>query len=117
MTEFERTLGDDYPWLPRAQIHRYVRTYGTLSRCLLGDAQSIDDLGKCFGADLYAKEIDFLMDIEWAMSAEDIVWRRTKLGLRLNALEIENVETYAAANAGKVREKIQAGKSSVHFAR
>jgi len=102
-TEFEQTLRDEYSWLPKSQLRRYVWTYGTLSRSLLGHARSLMDLGKCFGADLYANEIDFLMDTEWAMSAEDVVWRRTKLGLRLSPSDVESVSDYITSNIGKYR--------------
>jgi glycerol-3-phosphate dehydrogenase len=83
--------------MPTEQTRRYARLYGTRARDLLGAATKPDDLGHCFGADLYAREIDFLMDTEWARSADDIVWRRTKLGLRLSPAEIDGVAAYVAS--------------------
>jgi len=94
MEGFERTLSRDFDWLPRAQLHRYVRTYGTRCKVLLNGANSLNDLGKYFGSDLYQKEVDFLVDTEWATSTDDIIWRRTKLGLRLSAKDVENLENY-----------------------
>lgn len=85
---FEQALRRECDWLPAAQLRRYVRTYGTRARELLSDVRGMDDLGAHFGADLYEKEIAFLMATEWATTAEDIVWRRTKLGLRLTDEEI-----------------------------
>ncbi len=98
---FVFSLLRDYAGLPSKQVTRYARLYGIRALELLGDANKPDDLGPCFGADLHAREIDFLMDREWARTAEDIVWRRTKLGLRLTAVEIEAVAGYVRAHGGK----------------
>ncbi len=61
--------------------HRWARTYGTRSWHLLGDARGLADLGMHFGAGLYAREVEYLCEQEWAVHAHDILWRRTKLGL------------------------------------
>ncbi|MBZ2167713.1 MULTISPECIES: glycerol-3-phosphate dehydrogenase [Marinobacter] len=74
----------DFPWLPDAIISRYVRTYGTCAYQLLQDAKSVGDLGQHFGGTLYEKEVDYLRAEEWAVDAEDILWRRTKQGLYLD---------------------------------
>jgi glycerol-3-phosphate dehydrogenase len=97
MDGFTAALQRDLPWLPEKQLRRYVRLYGTRARALLGSAQSLADLGRHFGADLYAREVDYLMDEEWALTAEDIAWRRSKLGLRLTASEIEALGIYMAS--------------------
>ena len=55
---------------------------------------SIEDLGEHFGSTLYAVEIDYLLSNEWAICAEDILWRRTKYGLHLTAAEIDQVKHY-----------------------
>jgi glycerol-3-phosphate dehydrogenase len=91
---FEAELQRDHCWLPQRQARRYVRTYGTRARDLLTGMRGIEDLGQCLGADLYEREAEFLIDTEWARSAEDILWRRTKLGLRLAPAEIENLQRY-----------------------
>jgi len=88
------TLKREFPWLPDRQAGRYARLYGTRARLLLGTAQELTDLGTHFGADLYQREIDFLVETEWARTAEDILWRRTKLGLRLNAAAAARLEAY-----------------------
>ena len=62
-----------------------ARTYGTLAFAVLGDAANLADCGTQFGAGLTEREVSYLMTREWAASAEDVLWRRTKLGLRLNA--------------------------------
>jgi len=94
---FAADLRRHFPWIPEKQLRRYVKLYGTSARALLGEARGLTDLGRCFGADLYAREVDYLMDQEWALTADDIVWRRSKLGLRLTAAEIEVLGAYMAS--------------------
>jgi glycerol-3-phosphate dehydrogenase len=72
-----------YPKLPVDLMIRLTRLYGTRTRKLLGDAQRVEDLGKNFGSDLTAREVDYLIVEEWARTADDVLWRRTKLGLRV----------------------------------
>ena len=70
-------------WLPEGLALRYARAYGTRVDRLLGDAGSLADLGRHYGGDLYEAEVAYLVDQEWARTAEDILWRRSKLGLHL----------------------------------
>jgi len=70
-----------YPWLPAGLAARYVNAYGTRTAALLDGADGLDDLGHDFGASLFEREVAYLADTEWARSAEDILWRRSKLGL------------------------------------
>ncbi|HEX6094670.1 MAG TPA: glycerol-3-phosphate dehydrogenase [Dongiaceae bacterium] len=100
--EFEMSMLRAYGGFPATQIRRYVRLYGTRIRDLLAGAASPADLGRCVGADLHEREVEFLMSTEWAQTAEDIVWRRTKLGLRLTAEEIEAVASYVRAHRVKL---------------
>jgi glycerol-3-phosphate dehydrogenase len=72
------------PFLDAATVQRLARTYGTTARAMLADARRADDLGLDFGAGLYEREVRHLVDNEWAMTADDILWRRTKLGLRMS---------------------------------
>ena len=72
------------PWLPDALARRYARAYGTRVDRLLAGARSLADLGEDFGGGLYAAEIDYLIKKEWAQTAEDILWRRSKLGLHVS---------------------------------
>jgi glycerol-3-phosphate dehydrogenase len=76
-----------YPFLPDFMVHRLIRSYGTLTPDMLGDAACIADLGRCFGADLTEREVVWLRDTEWARTAEDVLWRRSKLGLRFSPAE------------------------------
>ncbi|AZO68246.1 MULTISPECIES: glycerol-3-phosphate dehydrogenase [unclassified Mesorhizobium] len=72
-----------YPFLDARLARRLTRLYGTRARMLLGLARSNADLGRNFGADLYEAEVRYLVQNEWAMTAEDVLWRRTKRGLHL----------------------------------
>ncbi|PLK22968.1 glycerol-3-phosphate dehydrogenase [Porphyrobacter sp. TH134] len=76
-----RALGQRYPFLPQREAQRLIRLYGTRAATLLGDATSAADLGEDFGHGLTAAEVDYLIAHEWARTADDILWRRTKLGL------------------------------------
>ena len=87
-------LSADFPFLSDFQARRLVRAYGTDAWPCLGDAKSIDDLGRDFGASLTEREVVWLIEKEFAHTAEDVVWRRSKLGLRLSAGEIEILNTW-----------------------
>lgn len=90
-----------YPFLAASHARRLVRLYGTRAAQLLGNAASEADLGKHFGADLYAAEVDWLIVQEWALRAEDVLWRRTKLGLKFSRAQTAELEEYmrGAVNA------------------
>jgi glycerol-3-phosphate dehydrogenase len=83
-----------YPFLTPAHAGRLAHAYGTRASNLLGGAKSMADLGQCFGATLTEAEVRYLMSVEWACTAEDIVWRRSKLGLRMSKAEIADVDVY-----------------------
>jgi glycerol-3-phosphate dehydrogenase len=83
-----------YPFLPRQTVRRLVRAYGTRAEALLADAKAQSDLGQTFGADLTEAEVLYLARNEWAMTATDVVWRRSKLGLRMSEAEVEGVDAY-----------------------
>jgi glycerol-3-phosphate dehydrogenase len=94
---FLDTLCANYPWLDRAAAARMARAYGTRVMAILGNARSADDLGASFGAGLSQAEVDYLIDQEFALSAEDILWRRSKLSLHLSSEQIAKVSAYVAA--------------------
>jgi glycerol-3-phosphate dehydrogenase len=94
-----KKLSSAYPFLETSHARRLVRLYGTNVTPMLGSATQLPDLGQHFGADLYAKEVDWLMTQEWANHAVDVVWRRTKIGLHLTAEQIEVLETYMVNTA------------------
>ena len=91
-------LTRSYPFLSQAHANRLAHAYGTRATKLLGNAKSMADLGRSFGASLTEAEVRYLMANEWAVSAEDIVWRRSKLGLRLSAAEIAAIDEWMAAH-------------------
>lgn len=85
---------EKYPWLFRMVAERYVQTYGTNLHHLLENSHHISDLGEDFGHGLFEKEVRYLIEKEWAHTAEDILWRRTKLGLLFNEAEYQRLEKY-----------------------
>lgn len=92
-----RRLCMDYPALHPDLMKRLMRLYGTRARRLLGDARTVADLGQHFGADLYEREVDYLVAEEWARTAQDVLWRRTKLGLRMEPGGVARLEAYLAS--------------------
>ena len=80
---FLRSIERRYPWLPATLRTRYTRSYGTRLHRIIGDAHSLADLGAEVLPQLYQREIEYLQRDEWAQTAEDILWRRSKLGLHL----------------------------------
>jgi len=84
-------IAASYPDLDRVLIARLVRSYGTRTRVILGDARTMSDLGVLFGSTLSAKEVDYLQAQEWAQTPDDILWRRSKLGLALSKTEQEEL--------------------------
>jgi glycerol-3-phosphate dehydrogenase len=88
----------NYPFLTATHAGRLAHAYGTRAGKLLGNAKSMADLGQSFGATLTESEVRYLMTVEWACTAEDVVWRRSKLGLRLTAGEIAALDEWMAAH-------------------
>lgn len=96
-TKFEDLVAKaqaDFAFAAAPLIRRLTRLYGTQVWALLKDCQQFSDLGTHFGADLYQAEVDFLVREEWARQAADIVYRRTKLGLRMTVEEIASLQQY-----------------------
>ncbi|HUD61326.1 MAG TPA: glycerol-3-phosphate dehydrogenase [Acetobacteraceae bacterium] len=87
-----------YPFLSEATSRRLVRAYGTLAADTLGDARGAGDLGRRFGADLTEREVDWLQRTEWARTADDVLWRRSKLGLRVSPADVTRLADYLAAS-------------------
>ena len=78
---FTREMQGRYSWLPPEVVARYARLYGSDMGAVIGPAEKLEDMGLNFGAGLYEREVQYLVDREWATNAEDILWRRTKLGI------------------------------------
>jgi glycerol-3-phosphate dehydrogenase len=93
-----------HSYVPVAVLQRYVRSYGTLSHQLLAGCHSLADLGEDFGHGLYQAEVSYLLNYEWAQTAADILWRRSKLGLRLDPAQQQRLAEFIARrqHQGKV---------------
>ncbi len=87
-----------YPFLSPQQATRLIRTYGTNARKWLGEAAETGDLGRNFGAGLREAEVNWLRTEEFAQTAEDILWRRTKLGLHMTPDQVQQLENWLEAN-------------------
>jgi glycerol-3-phosphate dehydrogenase len=97
--DFERFLQQfqqAYPWLPPLLAERYAHAYGSRASRLLDGANQLQDLGQELAPGLYQAEAAYLRDIEWARSAEDILWRRTKLGLYSQPQHVERLQQWLA---------------------
>lgn len=88
-----------HPFLGPDHAKRLMRLYGTRAEHIIGKADSIEMLGICFGDDLYAVEVDYLIGHEWAKTADDIVWRRTKCGLKLDSRQVNTLTDYLRTRA------------------
>ena len=88
-----------YDFLTDAWALRLIRAYGTDAMLILGDAKTLADLGEAFGATLTEVEVRWLIDVEYAVTAEDVVWRRSKLGLRMDPDQIAALDTFMAKAA------------------
>ena len=90
-------LSRQHKFLDARWARRLVRAYGTDAARMLGGAVAAADLGRRFGADLTEREVHWLMSREWALTAEDVLWRRSKLGLRVSAEDAAELEAHMAA--------------------
>lgn len=90
------SLRNQFPFLDDRWARRLVRAYGMDAERMLDGAAEAADLGQTFGWNLTAREVDWLITHEFAQTAEDILWRRSKLGLRLSAEEVEALRGYVA---------------------
>ena len=106
-----------YPWLPAGLAARYVNAYGTRTAALLDGADGLDDLGHDFGAGLFEREVAYLADTEWARSAEDILWRRSKLGLVASEETAAALEDWFAGGAPEQRQAQWRGREPVDIHR
>ncbi len=99
-----RALVSRYPFLDRHHAERLVRNYGTKAAELLGSVTDAVGLGRHFGGTLYECEVRWLVEQEWACTAEDILWRRTKQGLRLNEAEAAELDDFVSKLTGGRKE-------------
>ncbi|MCB5411408.1 glycerol-3-phosphate dehydrogenase [Pseudogemmobacter faecipullorum] len=91
---FINSARDAFPWMPRELLQHYGRRYGTRVKDIVGAAASVEGLGRHFGSHLYEAEVRYLVEKEWALTAEDVIWRRTKHQLHLNADQIRDFQAW-----------------------
>ncbi len=94
---FFAAVRDTWPALDEAILRGLARRHGVLIHQLLADIETVDDLGQSFGGGLYAREVDYFVAHEWARTAEDILWRRTKAGLYMDADQCAGLSEYLSA--------------------
>jgi len=94
LPSFTRYIFAAYSSLPTKLLAHYIHNYGTRCADLLREVHNVSDLGRHFGALLYQLEVDFLIENEWATCAEDVLWRRGKMGLWFKESEVRTLETY-----------------------
>ncbi|MGH1420832.1 MAG: glycerol-3-phosphate dehydrogenase [Hyphomonas sp.] len=92
--EYCEGLVQQFAWLDESVVRRLARAYGTRVPLIIGNAKTVADLGVNFGGDLYEAEVRYLQETEFATTAEDILWRRSKLGLHLNAEDRERLSSF-----------------------
>jgi glycerol-3-phosphate dehydrogenase len=85
-----------YAWLDRALLHRYARAYGTRMERLLDGCRSMEDLGRAVLPGLHEREIEYLRREEFAVTADDILFRRSKLGVHLPGGSAARLERWLA---------------------
>jgi len=99
------SLRKQYPWLEAGAAQRFVARYGSEAAAVLGGAQIAADLGAEFGPGLSAREVDWFCREEWAESADDILWRRTKAGLGADDAARARLEAYLTSQAAVARPR------------
>ncbi|RDC58958.1 Glycerol-3-phosphate dehydrogenase [Alteripontixanthobacter maritimus] len=85
-----------YPWMPYPMLLRLARAYGNRMKRIVGDANGLADMGQRIGGDLYTAELNYLVEQEFAQTADDVLWRRSKLGLHLSQAEQDMVALWFA---------------------
>ena len=94
LADYTRQLHTERPGFPLQHLSALARRHGAATREVLGAAMEPADCGEHFGHTLYANEVDYLIKREWALTADDVLWRRTKCGLHVNALQKQALVTY-----------------------
>ena len=100
LTELNRIYQQQYSWLAQKTLSRLLRTYGARTQNVLNDATSADALGIDFGHGLYQTEVDYVIANEWAINSNDVLWRRTKLGLYFSPAQQQHLTDYMMEKRG-----------------
>ncbi|PHV10933.1 glycerol-3-phosphate dehydrogenase [Chitinimonas sp. BJB300] len=110
---FLATMRAEYPWLPQALAQRWARSYGTRCAKLLHQAHTLADFGEEVLPGLYEREVRYLCDHEWARSAQDILWRRSKLGLHLAANSAQQLDAWLASHVSNLSKTNETEQTKV----
>ncbi|MDN7673255.1 glycerol-3-phosphate dehydrogenase [Burkholderia oklahomensis] len=105
---FAEAFAKRHPWLPAALARRYARAYGTRAERVIGRAKSLAELGAELAPGLHEAELRYLRDAEWATCADDVLWRRSKLGLHVAPGTLDTVTAALDAWFGAAREAASA---------
>jgi len=100
LEHFRKGVEGRYPWLEKSILTRMMNAYGTRIHKILKGANAPEDLGQHFGAGLYEAEVNYMIREEWAKTEEDILWRRSKLGLHMSQDEQAALTRWLAARKG-----------------
>ncbi len=98
--EFADELIRQYTQFPDSMLARYARHYGSQAHAILHNRDQISDLGRQFAPGLYQAEVDYLIDCEFALTADDIIWRRTRQGIRMSSNQRTALAEYVDARIG-----------------
>ena len=112
VVKLQDQLKADYPFLTAYWARRLIRAYGTEARLILGNAKTAAALRQDFGATITARELDWSIANEWTRSGEDFLWRRTKLGLRLDEAQRAAVDAYIKEKTAPQTDPAQAADSA-----
>jgi glycerol-3-phosphate dehydrogenase len=107
-TRFAKSLAQQYPTVPAAVCQRLARCYGSRAKVLLGQGE----LGREIVNGLFEAELNYLHEHEWARTADDVLWRRTKLGLHMNAAQRDTVDAWCGAHWGTEAKADQARETA-----
>lgn len=99
MKRYVREQAATYPFLSQSLIRRYAQHYGTCMNIILNGVTSLDDMGRDLGGGVYGRELDYLRVYEYARTATDVLWRRSKLGLHLDSETVSNIDAYMREHA------------------
>ncbi len=105
LSALQARLARDFSFLDKPTTDRYIRQFGTQAWAVLADTNSQEQLGRNFGGGIWQIEVEWMIDHEFATTAEDIVWRRTRQGLRMNDQEIKTLDAWMT-NARNVNSSI-----------
>lgn len=101
LQQFSQDVLNRWPFLTEPHAERLSDAYGSRVERILGNARQIEDLGQCFGADLTAAEVRYLMQHEWAETADDVLWRRSKLGLTFSPAQKDVLTQFMVGATGE----------------